>query len=88
MKSSRSSNPASVVVIVLTAGTFALALFLKGFTHDLLLEAGVLLVSAKLVLMAKSNAETEYRMEQRLAEIKELLEGLTGQSKGAPHAEG
>ena len=27
-------------------------LFLKGFTHDLLLEAGVFLVSVKLILMS------------------------------------
>ena len=35
----------SLVVIVLTLPLFLLALFLKGFTHELLLEAGVFLVS-------------------------------------------
>ena len=37
----------SLVVIAITFALFSLALFSKGFTHDLLLEAGVLLVSVK-----------------------------------------
>ena len=73
MKILKSSDPWSIVIIVLTVGLFALALFLKGFTHDLLLEGGVFLVSAKLILMAKRNAETESRLEQHLTQIKELL---------------
>jgi len=32
------------------------ALFTKGFTHDILLEAGVLLVSVKLIIMAYKNS--------------------------------
>ena len=35
----------SLIVIIITFVLFALALFTKGFTHDLLLEAGVFLVS-------------------------------------------
>jgi hypothetical protein len=73
MKVLKSSDPWSIIIIVLTVGLFVLALFLKGFTHDLLLESGVFLVSAKLILMAKSNAETERRLEQHLNQIKELL---------------
>ncbi len=73
MKVIKSSDPWSIVIIVLTVGLFVLALFLKGFTHDLLLESGVFLVSAKLILMAKRNAETESRLEQHLNQIKELL---------------
>jgi hypothetical protein len=69
----KSSDPWSIIIIVLTVGLFVLALFLKGFTHDLLLESGVFLVSAKLILMAKRNAETESRLEQHLNQIKELL---------------
>lgn len=55
-------------------GLFLLALVLKGLTHDILLEAGVFLVSTKLILMSKKNAEAESRMESRLDEIKTLLE--------------
>jgi hypothetical protein len=73
MEASKSSDPWAIAIIVLTCGLFALALFLKGFTHDLLLEAGVFLVSLKLILMAKNNTETEGRLERRLAQIEALL---------------
>jgi hypothetical protein len=58
---------------VLSFGLFVLALFVKGFTHEMLLEAGVFLVSVKLILMAKRNTEIEYRLEQRLTNIQEML---------------
>ncbi len=73
MKRSKSSDPWAVLTIVLSVGLFLLALFVKGFTHEMLLEAGVFLVSVKLILMAKKNTETEYRLEQRLASIQEML---------------
>jgi hypothetical protein len=73
MQMSKSSDPWAILIIVLTCGLFSLALFLKGFTHDLLLEAGIFLVSVKLILMAKKNTETEKRLEQHLTHIKELL---------------
>jgi hypothetical protein len=58
---------------VLSFGLFGLALILKGITHDVLLEAGVFLVSVKLIVMAKKNAETENRLERHLMQIKESL---------------
>jgi hypothetical protein len=67
------SDPWALIIIVMTLVLFLLALILRGFTHDLLLEAGIFLVSVKLILMAKKNAETESRMELHLTEIKELL---------------
>ena len=42
----------SLVVIIVTFLLFGVALVTKGFTHNLLLEAGVLLVSVKLIMMA------------------------------------
>ncbi|NTU93094.1 MAG: hypothetical protein HGA56_03665, partial [Chlorobiaceae bacterium] len=42
----------TVVVIVVTFVLFVVALFVKGLTHDILLEAGVFLVSVKLILMS------------------------------------
>ena len=69
----KSSDPSAVIVIILTVGLFVWALFLKGFTHEILLEAGVFLVSVKLILMAKQNCETEKRLEKQLVQIKELL---------------
>jgi hypothetical protein len=68
-----SSDPWTIIIIVLTFALFGLALVFNGFTHDVLLEAGVFLVSVKLMLMAKKNHETEKRMEQHLVEIKGLL---------------
>jgi hypothetical protein len=69
----KSSDPWSVVVIVLTVGLFLTALFVKGFTHALFLEAGVLLVSIKLILMAQRIAKTEENLERHLLRIEELL---------------
>ena len=40
------------LTLAVTLGLFVIALFEKGFTHDLLLEAGVFLVSVKLVIMS------------------------------------
>jgi hypothetical protein len=50
-----------------------LALFVKGFTHDLLLEAGVFLISVKLIIMAYKNGVYMKTLEQELKQIKVLL---------------
>lgn len=66
-------DPWSTVVIILTLILFVTALFLSGFTHDLLLEAGVFLVSLKLILMGyKDHVHAEY-IEDRLESIYDLL---------------
>jgi uncharacterized membrane protein len=66
-------DPWSIVVIVLTFVLFGLALFIQGFTHGLLLEAGVFLVSLKLILMGyKHNVHSE-AMEERLDQIYKIL---------------
>jgi hypothetical protein len=46
----------SIIVILITLALFIVALFVKGFTHDLLLEAGVFLVSVKVIMMAYQNS--------------------------------
>jgi predicted DNA-binding transcriptional regulator len=69
----KSSDPWSIVIIVLTIALFILALFVKGFTKGLLVECGVLMVSIKLILMAKKTAEIEQNLEQRLDRIEKLL---------------
>ncbi len=73
MSKSKFADPWSIVVILLTVGLFILASFLKGFTHELLLEAGVFLVSVKLIVMASKNTKTDSRIEQQLNRIEELL---------------
>jgi type III secretory pathway component EscV len=73
MTALKSYDPWSAIVIVLTGALFLAALFVKGFTHSLFLEAGVLLVSIKLILMAQKNAKTEESLERHLIRIEELL---------------
>ena len=63
----------SIVVIVITFILFVLALFTKGFTHDLLLEAGVFLVSVKLILMAYNNSVMANKIIEELQDIKRRL---------------
>jgi len=47
----------TIIIIVITFILFVAALFTKGLTHDLLLEAGVFLISVKLILMVYKNKE-------------------------------
>lgn len=66
-------DPGTIVVITVTFLLFAAALFVKGFTQDLLLEAGVFLVSTKLILMAYRNTINYKDIKKDLEEIKSLL---------------
>ncbi len=63
----------SLVVILLTLLLFMVALFEKGFTHDMLLEAGVFLVSVKLIIMSYKNGLVSDRIKERLDEIQAVL---------------
>ena len=71
-------DPGSIVVIVITLVLFVAALFFKGITRDFLLEAGVFLVSVKLIIMAYKNRISFESIQNKLDEIKELS---TKQSK-------
>ena len=66
-------DPWSLVVIILTFVLFLIALFIKGVTHELLLEAGVFLVSLKLILMSHKNSVLAQQTEERLEAIANLL---------------
>jgi hypothetical protein len=68
----------SVVVIALTLLLFVMALLIKGLTHDLLLEAGVFLVSVKLILMSHKNSVLAIETEKRLDQIYDLLRRQDG----------
>jgi len=63
----------SVVVIVLTFVLFAAALFVKGFTHDLFLEAGIFLVLIKLILTSHKNSVSLKNLGEEIKEVKGLL---------------
>jgi hypothetical protein len=67
-------DPLSLVVIVLTMVLFVIALFVKGFGHELLQECGVFLVSVKLIMMSHKNGMLARRAEERMADIQNLLE--------------
>jgi hypothetical protein len=75
----RHIDTASYVVVGITLVLFILAAFEKGLTGELSLEAGVFLVSVKLILMsAKSNLAAE-RMMERLDAIEAAVERLAAQ---------
>jgi hypothetical protein len=69
-------DPGSLLVIVITFILFVAALFTKGFTHDLLLEAGVFLVSVKLIIMSYKNGVATDKLQERLDGIEATLQRL------------
>lgn len=70
----------SQVVLVLTLVLFLVALFLKGFTHELLLETGVFLVSVKLILLSCKNSISARLTDERLAQLQEILHRIEGRA--------
>ena len=70
----------SLVVIILTLALFIAALYFTGLTHDLLLEAGVFLVSVKLILMSYKNKVASDDLLEELASIRSLLQEMNNKS--------
>ena len=64
----------NAITIALTFILFTIALFATGFTKDLLLEAGVLLVSVKIILMSAANRDSNREILKKLNEIDEKLQ--------------
>ena len=76
-QTARHIDTASYVVVGITLVLFIVAAIEKGLTRELLLEAGVFLVSVKLILLsAKSNLAAEQTME-RLDAIHAAIERLS-----------
>jgi len=67
----------SIIIIVITFILFAMALYFTGFTHDLLLEAAVFLVSVKLIGMAYKANVSSANIHRELEAIKDLLKSKT-----------
>jgi hypothetical protein len=63
----------SMLVIVTTFVLFVLALFVKGLAHEMLLEAGVFLVSVKLIIMAYNASISAENIERELRDVKNIL---------------
>jgi len=61
----------NAITIALTFILFAVALFSAGLTKDLLLEAAVLLVSVKIILMGAANSRSNSEIIKKLNEINE-----------------
>lgn len=66
----------NTIVVVLTFNLFGIALFTTGFTKDLLLEAWVLLVSIKIIILGNSNKISNMEIIKKLDEIDKKLEEL------------
>ena len=68
----------STIVILITLALFIAALFTEGFTHDLLLEAGVFIVSVKIIMLSYQSAERARSVDEKLERIySELLHAET-----------
>lgn len=62
-------GPGTLLVISTTLGLFIAALFAKGLTHDLLLEAAVFLVSVKLIILSYRNSKGVEAIQDKLDQI-------------------
>jgi hypothetical protein len=63
----------TIIVVIITFILFTVALFVKGLTHDILLEAGVFLVSVKLIIMSYKSSLTNQKLMDELSDIKHIL---------------
>ncbi len=69
----RPFDPWAAVVVAVTFLFFILALFFKGLTHDILLEAGVLLVSIKIIMMSSKITNSTNLLEKKIDDIHNKL---------------
>jgi hypothetical protein len=69
----RGFGSGELAIIGITFVLFVLALFLKGFTKELLLEVGIFLVSVKLIMSSYKNAAYSKQILNELDEIKARL---------------
>jgi hypothetical protein len=72
-RTSKYLDGTSWIVVFITVALFVAAVFVKGFGHDLLLEAGVFLVSLKLILMSYKHSVTDEQLSARLQELSVTL---------------
>ncbi len=64
------------LTLAITFVLFVVALFEKGLTHDLLLEAGVFLVSVKLVIMSYKASVSLGAMDSQLGAMSTSLQRI------------
>lgn len=83
MSRDRFIDTGSLIVMAVTLLLFIAALFAKGLTHDLFLEAGVFLVSVKIIITAYRNAASMKDVSLKLDKVLALLT-TTDKSKSNP----
>jgi hypothetical protein len=74
----------SLIIALITLGLFLAALFTKGLTHDLFLEAGVFLVSVKIIVMAYKNSVAIGHLGEKLDRILAEIEKIDDKSGDTP----
>ncbi len=79
----RHYDAGSMVIIVVTFVLFVSAVITRGWTHDLLLEAAVFLVSVKLIIMAYKNIDATDSLHQRLDAIYKKLSDIEARQSEA-----
>jgi hypothetical protein len=83
MALNRFIDTGSLIVALVTLLLFVAALFAKGLTHDLFLEAGVFLVSVKIIFMAHRNGVATRDLNQKLDKMLASLTTLNN-TRGDP----
>ena len=63
----------SVLIIVITFILFVVSLFVKGLSHEILLDSAVFLVSVKIIVMSFKNESYIKELSKQLEEIKSLI---------------
>ena len=63
----------SVLIIVITFIFFVVSLFVKGLSHEILLDSAVFLVSVKIIIMSFKNESYIKELSKQLEEIKSLI---------------
>jgi hypothetical protein len=63
----------TIIIIVITVGLFVAAIFTKGLIHDIFLEAGVLLISIKIILLSYRNNAIIKNIQKQLDNMNSLL---------------
>ena len=75
-------------IIVITLALFIAAVFTKGFTHDIFLEAAVFLVSVKVIFLTFRNNVIARDMQKKLSDMHDSLQRIeTYKSSKTPDKE-
>lgn len=71
----------SVIILLITLVLFVVALFVKGFTKDLLVEIAVFLVSVKLIMNAYKSSLANRALQEKLNEMQTTLNRIESQKR-------